>query len=467
MSRCGMSNVQKKRIYVDNLIEKGLNYLRWIYIENFLQDTAAVANKFFGKFVIRRFITLKACNKLHYYKLFCQSTRISEEYWYADYILYRIKRMVLNMRIVGIKTYIVNVPPPCWGGSKWIFLKLMTDEGIEGVGECTYHGRLNHVYVELIKDLGERFVMGSNPFQIEKLWWRIYDGQGARHSGPIITPVLSAFEIACWDIVGKALNQPIYNLLGGMFNDKLRAYSYLSGWGVGDSPEKTADLALKYVEKGFTAVKFDPVGGPSHQLEVLNYAESVVKAIREAVGDKCDILIGTHGQFTTHSAIRFAKRMEDYDPLWFEEPVPPENIKEMARVAQSTSIPIATGERLLTKFEFVELLEQRAASILQMDLTITGGILEAKKIASMAEAYYVHIAPHMWGGPIGGAANIQLDVCSPNFLIQEGIETWEGFHAEILKEPIKWEKGYIIPPTAPGLGVELNEEVLAKHAIIQ
>jgi 2-dehydro-3-deoxyphosphogalactonate aldolase len=185
------------------------------------------------------------------------------------------------------------------------------------------------------------------------------------------------------------------------------------------------------------------------------------------VGDKCDILIGTHGQFATHTAIRFARRVEAYDPLWFEEPVPPENIKEMARVARSTSIPIATGERLLTKFEFVDLLEQQAASILQMDLSITGGILEAKKIAGMAEAHYAHIAPHVWGGPIAGAASIQVDVCSPNFLIQEGIETWSGFYADILKEPIKWEKGYIIPPDTPGLGVELNEEVLVKHAVIE
>lgn len=371
------------------------------------------------------------------------------------------------MKITNIKIYIVEVPPPRRGGGKWIFLKLITDEGLEGVGECTYHGRLSHVYVDLIKDLGERFVIGFDPFRIEKLWSNIYEGQAVRHPGAIGTPVLSAIEMACWDIVGKALSQPIYNLLGGVFNEKLRAYSYLYGWRMGDPPEKIADIALEYVEKGFTAVKLDPVARPPHRLEVLRYAENVIKAIREAVGDKCDILIGTHGQFATHTAIRFARRMEDYDPLWFEEPVPPENIKEMARVAQSTSIPIATGERLLTKFEFVDLLEQQAASILQMDLSIVGGILEAKKIAGMAEAHYAHIAPHMWGGPIVGAASVQLDVCSPNFLIQEGIETWEGFHAELLKEPIKWEKGYIIPPTSPGLGIELNEEVLAKHAVIE
>ena len=178
---------------------------------------------------------------------------------------------------------------------------------------------------------------------------------------------------------------------------------------------------------------------------------------------KCDLLIGTHGQMTTSSAIRLAKRLEPYDPLWFEEPVPPENVAEMARVARQTSIPIATGERLATKYEFARLLEKQAASILQLALGRSGGILEGKKIAGMAEAHYAQIAPHLYCGPIEGAANIQLDTCSPNFLIQESIETWGGFHAEILKEPVRWEDGYIIPPTKPGLGVELDEDVAAKH----
>jgi len=156
--------------------------------------------------------------------------------------------------------------------------------------------------------------------------------------------------------------------------------------------------------------------------------------------------------------------VEEFDPLWFEEPVFPENIREMVRVAQSTSIPIATGERLLMKFPFADLLQYQAASIIQMDLTITGGILEAKKIAGMAEAHYAEIAPHMYGG-VGGAAAVQLDVCSPNFLIQEGIQKWEGFHAELLREPMVWENGYIIPPDKPGLGIEINENVLRRNTV--
>ncbi len=223
------------------------------------------------------------------------------------------------------------------------------------------------------------------------------------------------------------------------------------------------------MDQGFTGVKFDPIaqGGITPRqlsLETLDNAEAVTESVRKAIGGKCDILIGTHGQMTTSSAIRLAKRLEPFDPLWFEEPVPPENVDEMARVARATSIPIATGERLSTKYEFAELLEKQAAQILQMDMGRVGGIMEAKKIAGMAEAHYAEIAPHLWCGPIAWAAAIQLDTCSPNFLIQEGIETWGGFYAEIVKEAPRFEGGYIIPPTAPGLGVELDEDVCAKHA---
>ncbi len=166
---------------------------------------------------------------------------------------------------------------------------------------------------------------------------------------------------------------------------------------------------------------------------------------------------------TTSSAIRLARRLEKYDPLWFEEPVPPENVEEMARVARQTTIPIATGERLATKYEFAALLRHQAASILQMALGRVGGILEAKKIAGMAEAHYAQIAPHLYCGPIEGAANVQISTCSPNFLILESIRDWSGFHSEILKKPMRWEDGYVIPPTDPGLGVELDEEVAAQH----
>ncbi len=387
------------------------------------------------------------------------------------------------MKIVDVKTYVVGNPPPHYGGINWVFLKLTTDSGIEGIGEAYGVPFRPKATVRLIEDVGERYVIGADPFKIEKLWRIVYYSSYAQHPDLTVMGVLSAFEMACWDIVGKELNQPIYNLLGGQVHEKLRSYTYLypspKDPARGDAahrmaahidPEQAAIRAAEYVKQGFTAVKFDPIRdlmSPSNPMQVplekLANAEAVVRNVREAVGDKCDLLIGTHGEMTTSSAIRLAKRIEKYDPLWFEEPVPPENRDEMARVARSTSIPIATGERLATKYEFRELLEKQAAVILQMALGRVGGILEAKKIAGMAEAYYAQIAPHLYCGPIEAAANIQIGTCSPNFLIQESIETLGGFHAEILKEPIRWEDGYIIPPTKPGLGVELNEEVAAKH----
>ena len=166
---------------------------------------------------------------------------------------------------------------------------------------------------------------------------------------------------------------------------------------------------------------------------------------------------------TTSSAIRLAKRLEKFDPMWFEEPIPPENFEEMGKVALSTTIPIATGERLATKYEFSKILESKGASILQMNLGRAGGLLEAKKIAGLAETHYAQIAPHLYCGPVVGAANIQISTCSPNFLILEGIKDWKGFSSEIIKDPIEWRDGYVIPPTKPGLGIELNEKIADKY----
>jgi galactonate dehydratase len=188
-----------------------------------------------------------------------------------------------------------------------------------------------------------------------------------------------------------------------------------------------------------------------------------VRVLREAVGSKADLLFGTHGQMTAAGAIRLARRLEPYDPLWFEEPVPPDSPEEMARVARATSIPIAAGERLTTKYDFARLLQAGAAAIFQMNLGRVGGLLEAKKIAGMAETQHVQIAPHLYCGPVVGAANVQLATCSPNFLILESIERWQGFHSDILLRPIQWQDGYVIPPTGAGLGVELNEEFALRH----
>ena len=281
---------------------------------------------------------------------------------------------------------------------------------------------------------------------------------------------MSALEMACWDIIGKEANQPVYNLLGGKVHERLRSYTYIYARpgdtvDVYQDPELSAVRAAEYVAQGFTAIKFDPAGpytafdGRQLSLHALDLSERFCEVLREAVGSKADLLFGTHGQMTAAGAIRLARRLEKYDPLWFEEPVPPDAPEEMAKVARGTTIPIAAGERLTTKYDFGRMLAAGSAAILQMNLGRVGGLLEAKKIAGMAEVSHVQIAPHLYCGPVVGAANVQLATCSPNFLIQESIERWGGFHSEVLSKGIRWEEGYIIPPTEPGLGIELDEAV--------
>ncbi len=383
------------------------------------------------------------------------------------------------MKITGLKTFVVGNPPPCRGGRYFIFLKLVTDCGIEGVGEVYGASFGPRVMEAMVRDVFEHHVLDADPFGIEMLWRNVY---GRGYSGrPDISlmGVLSGIEMAMWDIVGKALGKPVYALLGGKVHERLRAYTYIypsdsdghtyADQAVYRDPDAAAARALDYLRMGFTALKFDPAGAYSTfdprqpSLERIELSAAFCRTIRAAVGTRCDLLFGTHGQFTTAGAIRLAKRLEPYDPLWFEEPVPPEMPEEMARVARQTSIPIATGERLTTKYEFARVLQLQAASILQLALGRVGGLLEAKKIAGMAEAHYAQIAPHLYCGPIEGAANIQISTCSPNFLILESIETWTGFHARIVKTPIRWEDGYVIPPTEPGLGVELDEAVALAH----
>jgi galactonate dehydratase len=378
------------------------------------------------------------------------------------------------MRVAGLKTWVVGNPPPSFGGRYFIFLKLVTDDGIEGIGEVYGATFGPNVVERMIEDVFVRHVDGIDPFHIEALWRNVYGRGYSGRPDVSLTGVLSGLEMACWDIAGKSVDKPAYELLGGRVHERLRTYTYLypvdgDRTDVYSDPSLAAERAAEYAALGFTAVKFDPAGRyatldprqPS--LTDLERSETYVRMLREAVGDRCDLLLGTHGQFTTSGAIRLAQRLERFDLLWFEEPTPPEAPEEMARVARATSIPIATGERLTTKYEFARVLETGAASILQLNLGRVGGLLEAKKIAGMAETHYAQIAPHLYCGPVVGAANIQLATCSPNFLILEGIRRWDGFHAEILKRPIRWEDGYVLPPTGPGLGVELDEAVADLH----
>ena len=374
------------------------------------------------------------------------------------------------MKIVDVETILINNITPYRGGRYWLLVQLITDEGIVGLGERpTGHATNLDSQISLIKDLCQQFAIGTSPFDVEELWQKIFAYRhDYRHPGLDSTPALSAIEMACWDIIGKAANQPIYNLLGGKYHKKLRAYAYMPAEGIWENPQKAGEIAAKLVEQGNTACKLDPFTPLFPQprdfpLKMIRHVAKIFKCIRDAVGDELEIGIGTHGQFSTACAIRVAQALEEFSPYWFEEPVPPENIDEMARVARHTNIPIATGERLVTKFEFAELLKKQAAQIIQLDVGQCGGILESKKIASMAEAHYAMIAPHMYCGPVAAAAAIQLDTCSPNFLIQE--YNVNDLHSEIFIQPIQFENGYIIPPTGPGLGVELDEAIVKRHLV--
>jgi galactonate dehydratase len=380
------------------------------------------------------------------------------------------------VKISDLKVFVVGNPPPGWGGRYFIFVKLTTDDNISGIGEvyCATFGP--KAMVAMIEDVFARYVEGVDPFHIEALWRKAYGSGYTLRPDASLMGVLSGIEIALWDIKGKAVGKPVYELLGGKVHDSLRSYTYIYPDITKGQDEKiywnaeaSAERAAHYVKQGFTAVKFDPAAPYSvfdprqPSLATLELCGKFCRLMREAVGTKADLLFGTHGQFTASGAIRLAKRLEPYEPLWFEEPTPPEMPEEMAKVARATSIPVATGERLVKKYEFARVLETGAASILQMALGRVGGIMEAKKIAAMAETHYAQIAPHLYAGPVEGAANIHFAASLPNFLILESIETWDGFHSKILKKPIRWEEGRVLLPTEPGLGIELDEKVALAH----
>ena len=384
------------------------------------------------------------------------------------------------MKVAEIETFVVGNPPPRHGGRYFIFVTVTTDNGVKGVGEA-YVATFNpHLVAKMIEDVAERWLVGNNPFNVESFWRRAYSSGYSSRPDPTLCGVISALEMACWDIIGKETNRPVYELLGGRVHEGLRSYTYLyppaeDAYAPKDEPnlytqpELAAEQAIVELNKGFTAIKFDPAGpytafdGRQPSLERIDLSERYISALREAVGTQADLLFGTHGQFTPSGALRLAKRLEQYDPLWFEEPVPADDLTGMATVASGTSIPVATGERLTTVSEFAAVLKANAAQILQPNLVRSGGILQGKKIASIAETHHALIAPHCYCGPVVAAANIALATCSPNFLILECIGTFDGFHADLLETPIKWEDGKVIPSKEPGLGVILNEEVARAH----
>lgn len=379
------------------------------------------------------------------------------------------------MKLTDLDVIVTGNPPPGFGGRYFLFVKLRTDTGLVGWGECYAAAVGPEAMTAVIADVFSRHMEGESPESIEAMFRRVYSSGFTQRPDPTVMGAFSGLEIACWDILGKDRNRPVHALIGGRVQERLRAYTYLypepdeGDAAFYNSPDRAAEAAAALVAQGFSAVKFDPAGPYTamggHQPTQEDLARSVAfcAAVREAVGRRADILFGTHGQFTPAAAIRIAHAIAPYSPLWFEEPVPPDDPGAMAQVAAASPVPVATGERLTTRAEFAPLLATRAVSIVQPALGRVGGIWEARKLAALAESFGAQVAPHLYAGPIEWAANLQLAAAIPNFLIAETIGTGGGFHAELLSAPIPFEAGYLRLTDAPGLGVELNETLARAH----
>ncbi|MBI2191589.1 MAG: galactonate dehydratase [Planctomycetes bacterium] len=350
------------------------------------------------------------------------------------------------MKITRLETFLVK--------PRWLFLKMHTDSGLVGLGEPILEGRARTV-ATAVQELSS-YLIGKDPRRIQHHWQAMY-----RHAfyrgGPILTSAISGVEQALWDLLGKSLNTPVYQLLGGACRDRIRIYKGVGG----RTPEQAAAAVRSALNEGFTALKTGVAQeAPIASIDspaVVDTAVEVFAAMREAAGQKTDIAIDFHGAINPAMAMRLIKAYEPYAPFFIEEPCQCQNVDVLATIARSTTIPIATGERLFTKWAFREVLEKQAAAVLQPDLCHAGGIMECRFIAAMAESYYASIAPHNPLGPISLAAGIQLAACTPNFLILEHTTLGEGY----LKEPFRIKNGYIDLPARPGLGIDLDEQAMA------
>ena len=360
------------------------------------------------------------------------------------------------MKITDVKPFVVD----CYR-TNWAFVKIYTDEGITGVGEGTleykekaFLGALEHI---------KEYLVGKDPRDIEKHWHTIYRDAYWR-GGPVLMSALSAVECALWDILGKSLNVPVYTLLGGKYHDKVRIY--VNGWFAGaKEPEEFAEKAKIAVKRGVSAMKWDPFGKNYLQISnaELNKALRNVAAVREAVGDEVDLLIEGHGRFDVPTATKIAKELEQFKPMFFEEPVPPDNIEALAAVRAKSPIPISAGERLYSRWDYRKLFDTRAADYIQPDISHAGGISELKKIAAEAETHYIPFAPHNPSGPVANAATLQLAAACPNFCILEIMYSDVDWRKDVTNESLEYSDGYITIPDKPGLGIEINEDECEKH----
>jgi galactonate dehydratase len=361
------------------------------------------------------------------------------------------------MKIVSVDTFIAGNP---W--KNWLFAKVQTDSGIHGIGEgtCNFFAKTVETAIHELEPL----ILGIDPFQIGMLAKRlirdVYTDGAQLHMAAV-----AAIEIACWDIVGKACNQPIYNLWGGRCHEKLRAYA--NGWYRGPrTPESFAEKAREVVRRGYTALKFDPFGNAWRVLPRNDFDLSldIIRAVRGAVGDSVDLLVEAHSRFNVATAIEFSEAMQPLRPMWFEEPVPHTNTAAMVEVARRSPVPVATGESLSSKQQFADLLQHECVSILQPEPLALGGLFVTRNIAAMVDAHYGMVAPHSAQGPVCSAACVQLNACTPNFLIHEIFDDFnEPWEREIVTNPVEVKDGYIEIPDRPGLGIDLNIDEILKH----
>ena len=365
------------------------------------------------------------------------------------------------MYVTAVQPFLVDPG----AGKNWLFVKVDTDAGVSGWGECYTQSDRDQSIVAHVKQLG-RYLLGRDPMNIKHFTHMAYHDFAGKRGAMDFYSALSGLEQALWDVVGKHFETPVYNLLGGACREKIRVYA--NGWSGGaGTPEDYAERALEIVARGFTALKFDPFPGPwrthiSRQAE--EQAVETVRVVREAVGAEVELLIEVHRRLAPMHAVRVAQAIEPYRPFWYEEPVSARNVEALAACRRDIRLPIVTGEELYTKAEFREVFEKQAADIINPDICNCGGLLELKEIAAMAEPYFVTVSPHNYNSTtIGLAATLQLAACIPNFLITEYFVNSEERGAEITVEPLRVDGGHIALPRRPGLGVELRQEALERY----
>ena len=364
----------------------------------------------------------------------------------------------MDVRITGLQTYVVNASP---GGGNWVFVKVLTNQdGLHGVGEGTVTSKAQTIAAAIEEH--ERFVVGQDPRNIEWLWQAMYRYPRWR-GGPVLNSAISAIEMALWDIKGKLLGVPVWQLLGGAARDRIRLYAH-------GSPHSDVGLARieALVKQGYTAIKMGPFevrdGIVDPRADVRRGA-AAIRRLREAVGEDIDLLVDAHGLFTPVMAVDFARQVAEANLMWIEEPCQPEDLKTLSWICERSPVPIATGERLFTKWGFADLVEQRAVAYIQPDVSHAGGISETRKIAAMAEARFIDVALHGASGEILTAANFHVDACTPNCTIQEH-PLGSPWRYEVVRTTCVVEGGFARLPEAPGLGVEIDEAECARHPYV-